>query len=259
MPRMRWRIPDIELRQYRSIIRELNACGADLDLSLLRNGDPFTLECRDCYARTVQCGSVYVLSVSLLGLAPRTVLTDFELTSPEYDLSTYLMGDPQLARLTNDIYRLLDGTTFHRNEVLNHRVGKDGVLRHGAQLEGVLLAQAFDPVPERYRPGSRIPVVLSIVDQFGDTTEWPIRLIVQPPCVSARPMRVPRRVLEEELVAPDLGAPSRHPNPEGPTGPAPAKESCGTAPQVGSWQAEAPNPARTSTTGGSATGLPRAT
>jgi hypothetical protein len=231
--RIRWRLSELELHQYRSVVRDLNASGAGLDVGCLRNGDQFELDCFDCYARTVQYGAVYVLSLSLLGLAPKTVLAQFDLASPELDQGTYLLEDPHLVSSSEEMYRLPDKTVFHRREVLNHRIGKDGVLLRGDQLEGVLLVQALEPVPQRYKPGCRMPMVLSITDQLGETSEWSLGLMVQELCfkVVSRPDR--KSVFEDEPVAP--GSVAQTPHPDGQTGPAPAQESGGpgTEPEVG--------------------------
>ena len=157
-------------------------------------------------------------------MAPKTVLAEFDLSSPECDLGAYFLDDPYLAGSSNVIYRLADKTTFHRNEVLNHKIGKDGVLRRGDQLEGVLLAQAFESVPKRYKPGSRMPVVLSIVDEFGESTEWSINLMVQEPYFKAPSKQVRRSIFEPEPAAPGPVAPRPPSNADGLTGPAPAEE-----------------------------------
>jgi hypothetical protein len=204
-----------------------------LDVSCLRNGDQFELDCFDGYARTVQYGAIYVLSLSFLGLAPKTVLAEFDLASPELDSGTCLLEDPHLASSSEEMYRLPDKTVFHRSEVLNHRIGKDGVLLRGDRLEGILLAQAFEPVPQSYKPGCRIPMVLSITDQLGESSEWSLGLMVQEAYfkVVSRPAR--RSVFEEEPVAPAAAA--RTPHPDEQKGPAPAQESCRpeTGPAVG--------------------------
>jgi hypothetical protein len=129
------------------------------------------------------------------------------------------------------MYRLPDKTVFHQNEVLNHRIGKDGVLLRGDQLDGVLLVQAFEPVPQRYKPGCRMPMVLSITDQLGESKEWSLGLMVQEPYfkLASRPAR--KSVFAEEPVAPAAAAQTP---PDGQTGPVPAQESCGpgTGPEV---------------------------
>lgn len=197
MPRSRWRIPESELRRYRTIIRELNTGGARLDLGPLRPEDPLKVSFFDCHARTVERSSVYVVSVSLLGLASTTILSAFDLASQDFDLVVDFLEDPRLSRPQDEVYRLPDGTTFHRNEVLNHRTGRSGVLRRGHQLEGILLAQAVDPIPELYQPGSCLPAALSVADPFGEVTEWPLQFRVQPPYRRAYPSSARRSVFEE--------------------------------------------------------------
>src|SRR5690349_12607856 len=127
VPRRRWKISNSECFRYKSVIRELNRGGARLELGPLQ---PQTLEVSffDCYARTVERGSVYVTSLSILGLAQRTILTCFELASAQFDLMVDFSEESWLSRAEEKIYRLPDQTTFHRNEVLNHRTGRNGIV-----------------------------------------------------------------------------------------------------------------------------------
>jgi hypothetical protein len=191
VPRRRWKISNSECFRYKSVIRELNRGGARLELGPLQ---PQTLEVSffDCYARTVERGSVYVTSLSILGLAQRTILTCFELASAQFDLMVDFSEESWLSRAEEKIYRLPDQTTFHRNEVLNHRTGRKGIVHRGHQIEGVLLAQSLNPIPEQYPTGSRLPAVLSIGDPFGDVTEWPLHFRVQAPY--SRPLRPATRL-----------------------------------------------------------------
>ena len=167
MPRTRWRIPQAEARSYRLLIRQLNKGGARLDYGPLRPEKPIALSFFDCYAYTVQYGSVYVLWVAFLGLASNTILAGFDLSSVDFDLAMDFLEDPRLARSESQSYYLPDRTPFDRSQVLNHRVGEDGILQRGHQLEGVLLAQAFEPIPQRYPPASRLPAVLSVAARLG--------------------------------------------------------------------------------------------
>jgi hypothetical protein len=192
MPRVKWELSNREIRRYRSVARVLNRQGADLDLSAFQTEEALELRGLDCYARSVSYGAVYTLLVSILGLAPKTTLGCFELTSHEFELGAYFLDNPSESRPSSEIYRLLDGTTLHQTEVLNHLVGHTIPL--GAEVMGYLLAQSFEPLPEKYKPGDRLPVVLSIADQFGEATRWSIDLRVQPPHLKVRSTQTRRSV-----------------------------------------------------------------
>jgi len=187
VPRTRWSIRQAEVRHYREIVRELIAGGARLELGPLRSQEPVAFSFSDCYAYNVQYGSVFVLGVSLLSLAPSIILSGFSLTSPDFDLAVDFLEDPRQTRSESEFYYLPDRTPFHRSQVLNHRIGEDGILRRGHELEGFLLARAFEPIPQRYQPASCFPAVLSVGDQFGDVIESALEFRVQPPYKSARP------------------------------------------------------------------------
>jgi hypothetical protein len=113
-----------------------------------------------------------------------------------------MLDDPSENNSREHFYLTLDGNRFHRNTVLNHRRGSRGVLRRGDELEGLLLAQAFETLPSKHKPGDRLPLVLSVADQFGGETEWPIDLIVQPPQAKRHTCHV--SVFETDPPMPDL-------------------------------------------------------
>jgi hypothetical protein len=68
-----------------------------------------------------------------------------------------------------DIYRFYGGRgpEFHKNVVLNHRVGDRGLVRPGNPVEGWLLGRCFTPLPSTCLDGSDLTATLSIVDGFG--------------------------------------------------------------------------------------------
>ncbi len=68
-----------------------------------------------------------------------------------------------------DIYRFSGGRgpEFHKNFVLNHRVGGRGLVRPGIPVEGWLLGRCFTSLPATCRDGSDLTSTLSILDGFG--------------------------------------------------------------------------------------------
>jgi hypothetical protein len=114
---------------------------------------------------------VFVLYLRIVGLASKSILQDFELSSPACPLNAYVLDDPAVSNSACKLYRLLDGETFHRSEVLNHRLEDEGRLGRGKVIEGQLLAQSFDSVPSNYMDHSFMPLCLSIANQFDEVHE----------------------------------------------------------------------------------------
>src|SRR5437870_11985266 len=106
------------------------------------------------------------------------MIQEFQLTSPEGDLDTYLLADPAVNRSCKSFYRSPDGLDFHRDEVLNHRVGAAGILHRGDVMEGLLLAGSFMRIPNSYAHRSIIRLCLLVVDQFDDVEELLVELDV---------------------------------------------------------------------------------
>jgi hypothetical protein len=133
--------------------------------------------------RTWSGGTVFSIHVLLLGLAPKTILQGFELSSPAWEFAAYVLDDPSAESLAPRPYRTLDGSLFDQTEALNHRVGPRGVLRHGDVMEGLLLAECLSPIPTREKPWARMPLCLSVVNQFDDVQtlqfELPVEHVVE--------------------------------------------------------------------------------
>jgi hypothetical protein len=114
-----------------------------------------------------------------VALATKVIIQDFEVRSPVRDLGTWLVQDPMVNRSDQKFYRVWDGSRFHRNEVLNHRVGKEGVLRRGDEMEGVVIAESFDIIPSCFAVRDRLPLCLSIANQFDAVQHSTIELPVE--------------------------------------------------------------------------------
>jgi hypothetical protein len=183
MPSYRSTLTRAEQREYLALGRKMNAAGAMLDLSALRTPDTGirVQQTGEAYARTCPCGSVYAFQVSILCLGSRLVFDGFDVGSPDWPLITYLLGDPFECLSTSRWYRMIDGSSYERDSVLNHRVDELGALRRGERMEGFFLAQASAPIPESYNPGSSIRLVLTTRDELGGAREWIVRVRVQPP------------------------------------------------------------------------------
>jgi hypothetical protein len=173
MPRRKWTLSGKEQTEYRTIAKRLRASGGELNVDGFgRDKDKIQVtqgpEILSGYVRSSLCRAVYVIQLSIVALAPKVILQDYQLSSSDWDLNAYILGDPSVNNSRCEYYRLPDHTTFHRADVLNHRIGPAGTLRRGDQMEGFLLADALQPIPDCYKPGEVMQVTLAIADQFGD-------------------------------------------------------------------------------------------
>jgi hypothetical protein len=115
----------------------------------------------------------------MVGIAPKTVIQGFELTSRAWDFDPYILEDPAGGSSPRDMYRMLDGSRFDRREVLNHRLDKDGILRRGDPMEGCVLAECMAAVPSRYSRSNWLPLTFSIVNRFDEVQAVSFELPVE--------------------------------------------------------------------------------
>jgi hypothetical protein len=194
MSRKIWEISKEKQQLYRKSAERLVAAGADLDLSSSAPASTPWVKITQVpemlanYVRMSPGGLLYVALVHIVALAPKVVIQEYRLSSSEWEVAAWFPGDPRENRSSDPYYYYLpDHSTFHRDEVLNHRVGAQGTLHHGDVMEGLLLAQSFDPIPERYRQGSVMQLCLSIVNQFGKVEPLLVDLHVDRTAEQLRP------------------------------------------------------------------------
>lgn len=186
MPRNRWTLTRSQKSEYCNAVKRMRAAGADLapfcsDGPWIRVAHCAAASC----VRTWTGASVFVIHVRIVGLAPKTVLQGFDLSSPEWELNAYVLNDPAEGNSKQQLYRMLDRTRFHRDEVLNHRVDAEGILRHGDVIEGLVLAECFSSAPTRYNQQNSMPLTLSIGNQFDEVHESKFAIQVE---------RIPARI-----------------------------------------------------------------
>jgi len=183
MPRLRWTLTHREQAEYKRILERLRAAGADVDLSTLEATDKPWLSLKCCpegsSVRTMPAACVFVIYIRIVALAPKVVLQDFDVSSPDWPLNAYMLGDPSVRRSSDQFYLLLDRTKMYRDEVLNHRIDAEGILRRGDVLEGVLLAQSLNPVPARYTKGSLMRLCLTVMNQFDEFQKFTVEIPVE--------------------------------------------------------------------------------
>lgn len=187
MPKQKWNLTRAEQKQNRNLENRLIAAGA-LDSSRSERADPEWIQIRLCpatsYVRAAPFRSIFAIHARIVALATNVIIQHFEVSSSVEDLDIFLDSDPMVNRSERKFYRCWDGLQFHRDEVLNHRVDEEGVLRRGDVMEGVVLAASFKGVPSCFGVRYRLPLALSIVNQFDDvqhsTLELPVERISLP-------------------------------------------------------------------------------
>lgn len=223
MPRNRWTPTRSQKSEYSRAVERMRAAGAELA--------PFTFDCpwvrvTHCLAagcvRTWTGASVFVIHVRMVGLAPKIVLQGFDLSSPEWEFNAYILDDPAEGNSSQQFYRTLDGSRFHRSEVLNHRVDADGVLRRGDVMEGLVLGECFSSVPTLYNQWNSMPLTVSVVNQFDEVHESKFAIQVEQIRDRIKPRAARRSTLYDgadgspghpgsPVDAPDAVLPSRQP------------------------------------------------
>lgn len=166
-----------------TLVRRLKAAGCPLPaendvecpLRIRVTQQPPTL---GSFARALPQGTLFVLDLSVVALASKVIIQDLHLSSPEWEFGAWLLSDPALHRSSDRYYRLPDGSDYLRDEVLNQRVDEQITLRRGDMIRGVILAQAFEPLPRQYTHGALMPICLAIADQFEDSHESTFELYV---------------------------------------------------------------------------------
>ena len=180
MPRMRWTLDASTKAEYANITKRMRDAGADLspaepaaewiEVRLYPSGSA---------VRSWAYGTVFALYACLLGIAPKTQIKRFELSSPAWDFDPYILGDPAGASSPRDMYRMLDDSRYHRCELLNQQLGGEGLLRRGDAIEGWVLAECMSAAPVLYGRTEWLPLSLSIVNQFEDVHRVSFRVPVE--------------------------------------------------------------------------------
>ena len=98
------------------------------------------------YVRAFREGSLFVMQISILALATKVIVRDFALSSGLRSASRFA-DRSMLGGFESPVLPPSRRNDFHRDEVLNHRIGSDGTLRRGDLLEGVLLSPRVSANP----------------------------------------------------------------------------------------------------------------
>ena len=183
--------------------RELEGAGIPLESMNFRVGldsrgllirhEPHPYE--DGYVREIRPGRIaYMVPVFIRRDAPgKTIIRTCALRAPWDDFIELLEEDTEKNAgwytFSEDTYPRKH--EYPRNMVLNHRIA--GALSRGDIREGLLLGIGRVSPPEKYRSGDRIPIVLTIVDQWDcelpAVFELPLTRCPKPPNQNAKRKR----------------------------------------------------------------------
>src|SRR5215469_10708164 len=108
------------------------------------------------------------------------------------------IGDPVETGSGSNVYRF-DGSEFERDEVLNYLADVRRTLPQGTSVKGALLATGYEPIPEEFPHGSKIPAFLIVYDQFWRPYRSPIKIWTHRSAKLSRPQVRVRRPLFECL------------------------------------------------------------
>jgi hypothetical protein len=146
------------------VIRGIQAVGylTEIDTTHLLNLPKLTIESNLINSMAFGLGSGTGLILELRMLADRpTHIAEFG----EFELAGEAWGVDWWAEEESPVYKFYTGLDFPRDVVLNHRVGKQGLVKPGIPMEGLLLGRCQHSVPIDLRPFD-LAARLSIVDGF---------------------------------------------------------------------------------------------
>jgi len=149
------------------------------------------------FVRVMRGASMVALYLRIMALTQEVILEHFELSRPDWPVDPYILDDPSVLNPAC-AYRLLDGSDFHRDDVLNHRIGTEGTIRHRRVMSGFLLAQSFTSEVPELPDRERMSLVLAITNQFDQVQVTSLDLPVQHIPFRFRPRAVGRRSLFDD-------------------------------------------------------------
>lgn len=121
-----------------------------------------------------------------------TLCNDFEITIPGCEGANFFLAQPAEGSLR---YKVFGWADFQGDDVLNHRIFNGRSLPLDRNLDGILLAQSFDPLPSQFQSGMLIPATIRFTDLSGNDFTSDVRLGVER-CEQSlvRPEKRPNRV-----------------------------------------------------------------
>jgi len=167
MPVRRTRLSAAQQARYLGRAQELIAAGIDCEIpdDWLKNVRSLEISVAppegNLLCELPAGGTVYAVTVQLLGLRGNLILEDFTIASE---------WDSELVALRangENFYGVGAAFEFTEREVLNHRIEKGIHFRRGDVAEGWVLARGYKPIPDEYPDRMTTVLTLTFTDQFG--------------------------------------------------------------------------------------------
>jgi len=197
--------------------RELEGAGIPLEplnfrvgsdsRGLLIRHEPHPYE--DGYVREIRLGRIaYMVPVFIRRDAPgKTIIRNCTLRAPWDDYIEFLEENTKKNAgwytFSEDAYP--PKHEYPRNMVLNHRI--TGALSRGDIREGLLLGLGKVPPPEEHHSGDKIPVIVSVVDQWDYESSAVFKLQLMR-CEN-RANEIPKRKRKPLLSCRDVATPGK--------------------------------------------------
>ena len=119
-------------------------------------------------AYDMRAGTEYVFAVRITNCSHARLKIEQYRARFGWAANLYWLGDPRVYSPERNAYRLESGREFSCRDVLNHRLGDQGLIEPGKSVEGILLAYTmFERIPFDYIHGCEAPARLSVADQYG--------------------------------------------------------------------------------------------
>jgi hypothetical protein len=148
------------------VIRQIQETGylREVDTTQLRNAPELTVENDPSHSMAFGWGGGTGIIIYLYIKADRPIriveFGDLELAGQELNVKWFMSEEPRDYR-----FHGAGGPWYARDAVLNHRLGKRGLVQPGDPVEGVLLGYCSRSLSSN--GGFRLPMALSIADGFG--------------------------------------------------------------------------------------------
>lgn len=186
--------------QLLAYVRELAESGIPMDLDLIPESDlvispPKLLITPEepgltnavCPLRNGLVAYVFGLTI-VNGLPGTTWIFGYELELPWEDERLHWLPCRADDGSRDGFYRFPGESCleFRRENVLNHRIYRQGRLAHGNFLQGYLLGLGWKRVPRQFTHGDLVRAKLSVVDSIGRTSSAAVDLMVDRTMENAR-------------------------------------------------------------------------
>ncbi len=133
-------------------------------------------EYSDIYAGTSEGMALAICLRFTVFKSGTTLNDDLEITMPGCEGANFFLVQPAEGSLRYKAFGWLD---FQGDSVLNHRIFNGRSLPLDRNLDGILLAQSFDPLPSQFQSGMSIAAKIHFTDLSGNVFTSDVRLGVE--------------------------------------------------------------------------------